>query len=76
MAPSARVSTNPPETPQPRPPTAVYREVVGLLLLVLGLLVVLVAAYRHDTNLGLALTGVVVGGTGLTMTMVRGSSRG
>jgi hypothetical protein len=58
-------------SPQPRPSPAVYREVVGLLLLVLGALLVLVAAYRHSTDLGIALTGVAVSATGLGMTIRR-----
>jgi hypothetical protein len=65
------VSTNPHESPQPRPPIAVYREVAGLLLLVLGVALVLFAAYRASTDLGIALTGLIVGGTGLTMTIGR-----
>lgn len=73
MAPSAAVSTNPPETTQPRPPiaTAAMREAVGLLLLLVGLAAVLVAAYRTDVNLGIALTGGLLVGAGALLTTRR-----
>ena len=65
------MSTNPQEQPLPRPPIAVYREVAGLLLLLLGLALVLVAAYRCSVDLGLATTGVLAGAAGLAMTIRR-----
>ena len=64
------MSTNPHQSPQP-PPVAVYREVVGLLLLVVAAALVLVAAYRTDLDLGLALTGVLLGVAGFGLTVRR-----
>lgn len=69
MAPSRAVSTNPHEHPQPRLPIAAYREVIGLLLLLVGLALVLVAAYRTDVELGLAVTGVLAVVAGVVLSI-------
>jgi hypothetical protein len=67
------VSTNPPTQPPARPPVAAYREVIGLFVLMLGLALILVAAYRTDLELGIALTGVLGAGVGAWLTIGEGT---
>lgn len=63
------MSTDPHQPTPPRPPVAAYREVVGLLLLIVGAATLLTAAYRASTDLGLALTGLLGASVGLWLSI-------